>query len=109
MPTNYKVLGQVVPTSGVDTTLYTVGNGVQTVVSTLTVCNTGAVSSLYRIAVRPSGETLDSKHYIAYDAPVEQSDSAMLTIGLSLSESDVITVHSSQSGIAFNAYGTEIS
>lgn len=109
MPTNYKVLGQVVPASGVDSTLYTVGAGVQTIVSTVTICNTGPVSSLYRIAIRPSGESLDQKHYIAYDAPVEQYDSAMLTVGLSLSQSDVITVNASQSGVAFNAYGAEIS
>ena len=109
MPTTYKVLGQVVPASGVDTTLYTVPSGTQAVVSTLSVCNISQSSSLYRIAVRPSGESLNNKHYIAYDAPIEQYESSLLTLGLSLGATDVITVRPLGSGIVFNAYGTEIS
>lgn len=109
MPTNYyKVLGQVVPSTGVDTTLYTVPSSGRAVISTLTVCNTYTASTSYRIAVRPTGTSLQTKHYVAYDAPIEQYQSSLLTLGLSLGPSDVITVRSAGSGIAFNAYGVEI-
>ena len=109
MPINYKVLGQVCPPSGSLTTLYTVPSSTQTIVSTLSVCNIGGVSTTYRIAVRPSGATILPQHYNAYDAQVSASDSIYLSLGLSLNASDVISVFTpSNSGLAFNLYGSEI-
>jgi hypothetical protein len=108
MATTYKVLGQVNPTAATATTLYTVPAGTQTVVSTISVCNltTGEIS--FRIAIRPAGETLATKHYIAYDSKVAGNDTTFITVGLTLGAGDVITVYEATSDITFNAFGSEI-
>jgi hypothetical protein len=108
MATTYKVLGQVNPTAATATTLYTVPALTQTVVSTISVCNLTAAELLFRIAIRPAGETLAAKHYIAYDAKVAGNDTTFITIGATLGAGDVITVYESAADITFNAYGSEI-
>jgi hypothetical protein len=108
MPTTYKVLGQVNPSATTATTLYTVPASTQTVVSTISVCNQASTAATYRIAVRPAGETLAAKHYIVYGATVPASDSTMITVGLTLATTDVVTVYASSANLSFNAYGSEI-
>lgn len=107
--TTYKVLGQVAPAATTDTALYTVPAATQTVVSTLVIANLATASATYRVAVRPAGETLANKHYIAYDVSVGASDSTTLTLGLTLAATDVITVRGSSATLAFNLSGMEIS
>jgi glucose-6-phosphate dehydrogenase assembly protein OpcA len=108
MATTYKVLGQVNPTAATATTLYTVPALTQTVVSTISVCNLTAGEQLFRIAIRPAGETLAAKHYIAYDAKVAANDTTFITVGATLGAGDVITVYESAADITFNAFGSEI-
>lgn len=108
MPAAYKVLGQSAPAANTDTTLYTVPSATNTVVSTVTVCNTTANAVTYRVAVRIGGAALATSQYIAFDATVGANDTAILTLGLSLAATDVITVRSSATNVAFHAYGTEI-
>lgn len=108
MPTTYKVLGQVNPSVATATTLYTVPAGTQTVVSTISVCNMTGGELLFRIAIRPAGETLANKHYIAYDAKVSGNDTTFITVGATLGAGDVITVYESAADIVFQAFGSEI-
>ena len=108
MATTYKILGQVNPSATTATTLYTVPSSTETVVSTIAVANQAASTATFRIAIRPAGETLDPKHYIAYDSTVGANDSTMITIGVTLATTDVITVYASSSTISFNAFGSEI-
>lgn len=108
MATAYKVLGQVTAATS-NTTLYTVPSATETIVSTISVCNQASTSATYRIAVRPDGASIEAKHYIVYGATVPASDSTMLTVGLTMNASDVITVFSSIGEVSFNAYGSEIS
>ncbi len=107
--TTYKVLGQVAPAATTDTDLYTVPSATNAVISTLVIANLDSTAATYRVAVRPAGETLADKHYIAYDVSVGASDSTTLTLGLTLAATDVITVRSSTTTLAFNLSGTEIS
>ena len=102
------MLGQVNPTAETATTLYTVPAGTQTVVSTISVANLTAGEISFRIAIRPEGETLAAKHYIAYDAKVAGNDTTFITVGATLGAGDVITVYESDADIAFNAFGSEI-
>ena len=108
MATTYKVLGQSNPSATTATTLYTVPSATSTVVSTITVCNQASSAATFRIAVRPAGETLAAKHYIVYGATVPASDSTMITVGLTLATTDVVTVYASSANLSFNAYGSEI-
>jgi hypothetical protein len=109
MPTTYKVLGQSAPSATTATDLYTVGAGKSTVVSTIAVCNRAASSATYRIAIRVAGSALSNDEYIAYDSTVAANDSTMLTIGITLAATDVITVYASTANLSFSAFGSEIS
>lgn len=109
MPTVYKVLGQSAPGATTDTTLYTVPAGTDAIVSSLVIANRDIASATFRIAVRPAGAALANQHYIAYDVTVGASDSTVLTLGLTLDATDVITVRASTANLSFSAYGSEIS
>jgi hypothetical protein len=109
MPTTYKVLGQVAPSATTNTTLDTVPSATQCVVSTIAVCNRAGTSATYRIAVRPAGATLADLHYIAYDATITANNSTFITVGITLSATDVITVYASTANLSFSAFGSEIS
>jgi hypothetical protein len=108
MATTYKVLGQVNPSATTATTAYTVPSATETVISTITVCNAGSAPASYRIAVRPNGESLATKHYITYDASIAPQETQTLTIGITLDATDVVTVYASTANFAFNLFGSEI-
>jgi len=105
MPT-YKVLGQTFPLSSTLTTLYTAPS--QVVVSSLSVCNQGTAATSFRVAVQPGGEAINQKHYVAYDTAVNANDTVFLTLGMTLSGSDVVSVFATTSSLSFNLFGTEI-
>lgn len=108
MATTYKVLGQVNPSAATATTAYTVPSATQTVISTMTICNTGAYPTTYRIAIRPDAEALATKHYIAYDASIAPQDTINLTLGMTMDAADVVTVYAGAATLAFNLFGSEI-
>lgn len=105
MPT-YKVLGQTFPSASTLTTLYTAPS--QAVVSSLSVCNQGTAATSFRVAVRPGAEAINQKHYVAYDTAVNANDTVFLTLGMTLSGSDVVSVFATTSSVSFNLFGTEI-
>jgi hypothetical protein len=109
MATTYKVLGQNNPSATTLTTLYTVPSSTSTVVSSIAICNQTASAATYRIAIRPAGAAIDPKHYIVYGATVAASDSTILTLGITLATTDVISVYASSANLSFSAYGSEIS
>ena len=108
MAATYKVLGQVNPSATTATTAYTVPSATETVISTITVANLGGFPTTYRIAVRPNGETLATKHYIVYDSNVGPQTTDTLTLGITLDASDVVTVYAGSANLAFNLFGSEI-
>ena len=102
-----KVLGQINPAATTATTLYTVPSAKSSVISSLTVCNQASTSATFRIAVRPAGATLAAVHYVAYDVAVGAADTTVLTLGITLATTDVVTVYASTANISFHAYGDE--
>jgi hypothetical protein len=108
MPNAYKILGQVAASGAANTDLYTTPSGYYAVTSTLSACALGA-SSYVRVACIPSGQSIDQKNYIMYDSYVNQYDSLFLTLGVTLNQSEKITVYASGGGpVAFSLFGTEI-
>ena len=107
MSDTLKVLGQLAAAVTTPETLYTAPSLSMVTISTLTVCNRTAGAIDYRIAIRPAGETLTDKHYIAYDKECAINDTDNWTIGITLAESDVITVYASATGLSFNLFGVE--
>jgi hypothetical protein len=108
MTITYRVLGQSNPAATTDATLYTVPAGNSAVASTLTICNQSGAAANIRVAIRPSGITLASNSYIAYDTILRGNDTISYTIGLTLAATDVITVYANTATVSFNLFGSEI-
>lgn len=109
MPSIYKVLGQVAPNANTVSNVYTVPAATQAVVSTIIVTNRNSgANATYRIAVQPAGAVLANQHYIAFDATLTSLDSAALSLGLSLGNTDVLSVSSANANISFSVFGVEI-
>ena len=109
MPTTYKVLGQSAPAATTLTTLYTVPAATNAVVSSITVANLAATTATFRIAVRPAGASIATSQYIGYDITVGASDTTVLTMGVTMNATDVLSVYSSTATVTFSAFGSEIS
>jgi len=107
MASTYKVLGQSAPAATTLTTLYTVPAATSAVTSTLVICNRGATTP-FRVAVRPAGAAIANQHYVVYDNYVNQYDSIFLTLGMSLSATDVISVYAGTANVSFSVFGSEI-
>jgi hypothetical protein len=107
MATIYKVLGQSNPTAGSLSVLYQVPAATSAVCSTLVITGIG-VSSVVRVAIQPASASIQSKHYIVYDATVNQFDSTFLTMGVTLAATDVVSVYSNTSSSSFSLFGSEI-
>jgi hypothetical protein len=108
MAKNYKIIAQASPTANTDTNLYTVPSSTQVAISSVMVCNRGTTAANYRIAMRPNGETLADKHYIAYGATVPANDTIAITVGLTADAADIVTVFSSSASVSFGIFGSEI-
>jgi hypothetical protein len=101
----YKVLAQSAPSAATATTLYTATNA--TIVSTINVANTNTATDTIRIAVRPAGATLANQHYIVYGLQVPSGSFLTYTGGITLANTDVITVYSTNGTTSFSAFGSE--
>jgi len=109
MANAYKVLGQNDLAATTDTDVYTAPAATEAVISTIIIANRTASAESFRIAIRPAGETISDKHYIAYGVPIAANDSTTLTLGLTLAATDVLTVWASAVDLSVNVFGTEIS
>ena len=107
MATTYKVLGQLAGTTSTSS-LYTSPSLTQTVVSSLVACNQSTAASTYWIAVVPSGDTLSSENWVAFQVPISGSDSTALTLGITLAAGDAIQVSGLLTG-SFSLFGSQIS
>lgn len=104
----YKILGQVNPTTTALTTLYTVPGAKEAFCSTLSICNFGATTATVTIVAREAGAAIDAKQHLLYNVPIVPADSLFLTLGISLYQTDVISVSSNTSSIAFGLFGSEL-
>lgn len=101
----YKVLGQSAPSATTATTLFTAGSA--TIISTLNVANLGATQDTIRIAVRPAGATLANQHYIAYGVPLAAGAVFSIQGGITLANTDVVTVYTTTGNSVFSAFGSD--
>jgi hypothetical protein len=109
MATTYKILGQSNPSAQTATDLYTVPASTQAVVSTLSICNLDSTNTaFFRVATRRAGATLANSQYIAYNTSLSPLDTISLTMGVTLGNTDVITVYANSASLSFSAFGSEI-
>lgn len=108
MATTYKVLGQSNPAATTLTTLYTVPASTQAVISSISVANLTATAATFRIAVRPAGASITNAHYLGYDITVGASDTTIITVGITMNATDVLSVYGSTANLTFQAFGSEV-
>jgi hypothetical protein len=108
----YRVLAQSSPAATTNTDIYTAGAGVQTIISTITVCNRATSAATYRISIRPNGTANAAPlaaEFIAYDATIAANDTIAMTLGLTLNAADIVTVYASSSNLSIGLFGSELS
>jgi hypothetical protein len=110
MASSYKVLGQLDLTDATLTTLHTCPSATETVVSTIIIANRNAAADTFRLALRTDGDAISDKHYLAYDVPIAANDSTTLTLGITMSATDVLSVRAggTASDLSINAFGAEV-
>jgi hypothetical protein len=108
MATTYKVLGQSAPAAATPDDVYTVPSATTAVISTINICNRGAVTESFSIAVRPAGATISDEMYLAYECPVPGNDSIALTFGVTMATTDVMTVSATSADFSFSVFGSEL-
>jgi len=107
----YKILGQIQPSSTSNVDLYAVPAGSETVVSTLHLSNTAAVSSRVSVYARKFDGTLEAAgigNSLFSNVLVSPGQPVSLTVGITLAENDTITVATETSNtVTFHAFGSE--
>ena len=104
----YKVLGQSNPSASTNTDLYTCGSANGAVCSTLVICNQASSAATFNIAVRPAGASILAKHYLSYQNQIQANDTITLTIGMTLANTDVVTINANTATCSFNLFGSEL-
>jgi hypothetical protein len=110
MATVYKN-AQLQGTAAVETygTLYSTDGSTAAVISTIAICNTAGATGTYRIAIMNSAGTPAAENWLVYDNVVAANDTIVLTLGVTLGNSQFIRVSSSANTLTFSAYLSEIS
>lgn len=106
MPVSQEILGQEAdPLVGAPVDLFTATTGV--VIASLSVCNRTGSLRLFRVALRKGGVDLENKHFFYFDHELKANKTFLITAGLGMAATDVITVSGNVAGLTFIATGPE--
>jgi len=109
MAETLRILSQISPSANVLTDLYTVAVGKTCAVSSITICNCNGSSDItFSISLAVGGAVDEVKQYLYFDLPMENNDTFIATIGVTLGATDVIRVKSSLSNVSFQCFGIEV-
>ena len=116
MAQNYKVLGQIFPGQGTITNVYVTGATANAIVSTIYITNQDSANANVDIIVRPSNEVLGNKHYVLQNQLVEQADTVILNLNLTMGAETILAANNSVragesklANVSINAFGVELS
>lgn len=71
--------------------------------------NDTATAATFRIYVRVAGATASATNALYFDAPLAANSTLMITAGLTLGATDVITVQTNTANaLGFQAFGSEV-
>ena len=109
MITLAKILGEggIKPGAATPTVLYTVPASTQAR-GRLNICNQGVLADTIRIAITPSGRTIDVTDYIFYDCSI-RGNSVIGDVMFDLPAGAFITVYSLLGQCSFISTGLEVS
>lgn len=110
MATTYKILGQSAPAATTNADLITVGASKSQIISSLHISNTTTSDATCRVFARIAGAAAATTNAIIYDATVPANGFIVLTEGMTLAATDVLTIRTgTANALTFTAFGTEIS
>jgi len=95
---------RIKPSATTLTTLYTAS--ADCVISSISICNLGATATTFRMAIRPLGAEINDAHYLYYDLPIDGNDTFILTGGVVLKNTDVVSVYSGNANLSYNIFYT---
>ena len=107
-----KILGQLNPTANTQGNVYVVPASTAAIVNNITVANQTAANVSYSIIVMPSGSytaTAANTYFIVRGGIVPASDTATLSLGVTLPAGAILAANSSSGSISISAFGVEIS
>lgn len=111
----YKILGQIYPGKDTLTNVYVSPASTNTIINTIYVCNQDTSNANVDIVVRPVNQTLSNNHYILKDQKVDQADTLILNLNLTLNEDVILAGNNSvrvgETGLAnisISAFGVEV-
>lgn len=109
MSFGYKILGQAAPANTANVDLYIVGAAKEAIVSSIAIANVTASNATYTIYIRAAGAVAADANKLVGGAIASANSTTTIGIGITLSATDVITVHSdTANAISFHAFGTEV-
>ena len=107
-----KILGQLNPTANTQGNVYVVPASTAAIVNNITVANQSASNASYSIIVMPSGSfsaTAANTYFIVRGGIVPASDTATLSLGVTLPAGAILAANSNSGSISISAFGVEIS
>ena len=107
-----KILGQLNPTANTQGNVYVVPASTAAIVNNITVANQSASNVSYSIIVMPSGSfsaTAANTYFIVRGGIVPASDTATLSLGVTLPAGAILAANSNSGSISISAFGVEIS
>ena len=107
-----KILGQLNPTANTQGNVYVVPASTAAIVNNITVANQSASNASYSIIVMPSGSfsaTAANTYFIVRGGIVPASDTATLSLGVTLPAGAILAANSHSGSISISAFGVEIS
>ena len=112
MPNALKILGQLNPTANTQGNVYVVPASTSAVINSITVANQTAANVSYSIIVVPSGSfssTAANTFFVVRGGVVPASDTALLSLGLTLLAGAILAANSNSGSVSISAFGVEIS
>jgi hypothetical protein len=107
-----KILGQLNPTANTQGNVYVVPASTAAIVNNITVANQTAANVSYSIIVMPSGSfsaTAANTFFIVRGGIVPASDTATLSLGVTLPAGAILAANSNSGSVSISAFGVEIS
>lgn len=116
MPIAYKILGQIYPTANTLTNVYVTPAATSGIVNSIYISNQDIANANVDLIVRPINETLSNKHYILQDQRIEQADTIILNLNITMNASAILAANikvrageTKAANVSVNAFGLEIS
>lgn len=107
-----KILGQLNPTANTQGNVYVVPASTSALVNNITVANQTTANVSYSIIVMPTGAysaTAANTYFVVRGGIVPASDTATLSLGLTLPTGSILAANSNSGSVSISAFGIEIS